>query len=100
MEQLLVTTQEAATMLRYSEDTVRKLRDEGKLKPVATLPGDRYRVRDILNLIGEPAETMTALEGKRWKQKALEAQEEVERLKGVIRESLTDIIALAHKEGV
>lgn len=84
MDALVFTVKETAEILHCSEQNVRNMRSNGILRALKGRP-IRFSRKDVLSLVGAQDSMLSPLEARRLKIENERLQEEVERLRSMIR---------------
>lgn len=100
VEVIAVTAKDVSTMLSISVNSVYKLRDDGILPEIENLCGCRYRVRDVLALVGMDKDEYSPYRYQCLQLENKKLREEISQLKTTIRKVclLTNFSLMEEKE--
>ena len=99
--QTTFTKQELAKRWGVTEQVIKNMENDRRLKRLHNLPGVRYRAREVYALEGmdeKDWEMMTPFERRKLTQELETAQREIERLRAVLSRIVLDASEFMHEE--
>lgn len=99
--QTTFTKQELAKRWGVTEQVIKNMENDRRLKRLHNLPGVRYRAREVYALEGmdeKDWEVMTPFERRKLMQELNAAQQEIKRLRAVLSRIVLDASEFMHEE--